>query len=34
MDIRIEEREAFYIVGLKESVSLQNQGVNSEIAAM
>lgn len=34
MDIRIVEREAFYIVGLKESVSLQNQGVNSEITAM
>jgi len=34
MDIRIVEKGAFHIVGLKESVSLQNQGVNSEITAM
>lgn len=34
MEYRIIEKEAFYIVGLKERVSLQYEGVNPEIAAM
>lgn len=34
MDYRIIEKPAFYIVGLKERVSLKYHGVNPEIAAM
>jgi AraC family transcriptional regulator len=34
MDYRIVDKEAFYIVGLKQRVSLQYHGVNPEIAAM
>jgi AraC family transcriptional regulator len=34
MDYRIVEKEAFRIVGLKKTVSLQYNGVNPEIAAM
>ena len=34
MDYRIIEKEAFTIIGLKKRVSLQYNGVNSEIAAM
>jgi AraC family transcriptional regulator len=34
MDYRIIDKEAFYIVGLKQRVSLQYNGVNPEIAAM
>lgn len=34
MDYRIIEKDAFYIVGLKQRVSLRYEGVNPEIAAM
>lgn len=34
MDYRIVEKDAFHIVGLKKTVSLQYNGVNPEIAAM
>jgi len=34
MDYRIIDKAAFYIVGLKQRVSLQYEGVNPEIAAM
>jgi AraC family transcriptional regulator len=34
MDYRIIEKEAFYIIGLQKTVSLQYNGVNPEIATM
>ncbi|MDR0140049.1 AraC family transcriptional regulator [Metabacillus idriensis] len=34
MNYRIEEKEAFYIVGIKKRVHLQFNGVNQEIASM
>lgn len=34
MNYRIEEKEAFRIVGLKKRVAIQFSGVNPEIAAM
>lgn len=34
MDYRIVEKDAFYIVGLKQRVTLRYHGVNPEIAAM